>query len=307
MSGSAVALEAAAPDRVPSRTEPRGAEPLVRLLEAGADAREFRGGLIGELAERYDGDLRIGLRADRPTLVANFVETIDGVVAMGTGGRSSGGDVSGYSPTDRFVMGLLRSLADVVLVGASTIHRSQRAARTPSGVFPDAAPAFADLRSRLGLRPTPTTLVATRSGDLDPELPAFRDRSAPIVIAAPAVRMGELRARGFAPNVSFEAYDDEGGATPAALVDIARRLGARLVVSEAGPHLFAELVRAGSLDELFLTVAPHVAGRDAAHPRLPLVDGVALWPDIPRWAHLESVRSAGSHLFLRYRFEEPIP
>jgi riboflavin biosynthesis pyrimidine reductase len=279
----------------------------VRLLEAGARTEESRGGLVGDLARRYDGDLHIALRPERPTLVANFVETIDGVVAMGTDGRSSGGEVSGFSPTDRFVMGLLRSLADVVLVGASTVRRSQRAARTPSAVFPDAAPAFAELRMRLGLAPTATTLVATSSGDLDPELPAFRDRSAPIVIAAPTRHVDDLRARGFAPNVGFEAYEGVGPATPAALVDIAQRLGARLVVSEAGPHLFAELARAGLLDELFLTVAPQLAGRDAGHPRLPLVDGAALWPELPRWARLESVRSAGDHLFLRYRFEESIP
>ena len=300
MSGATAVLE-----RVPSRAEPRGAEPLVRLREADDAAGASRGGLTGDLARRYDGDLRIGLRSDRPTVVANFVETIDGVVAMGTDGRTGGGDVSGFSPTDRFVMGLLRSLADVVLVGASTVRRSPHAARTPSGVFPDAAPAFTALRSQLGLPPTPTTLVATSSGNLDPELPAFRDTTAPIVIAAPAARVRELGARGFAPNVSFEAYEGAGPATPDALVDIARRLGARLVVSEAGPQLLADLVRAGLLDELFLTLAPQLAGRDAAHPRLPLVDGAALWPDLPRWARLASVRSAGDHLFLRYRIEEP--
>ena len=204
-------------------------------------------------------------------------------------------------------MGLLRGLADVVLVGASSVRRSARAARTPDGVFPDAAPAFADLRSRLGLAPAPTTLVATRSGDLDPGMPAFRDREAPIVIAAPARRVAELRARGFAANVRIEALEGPEAGTPAALLDVVRRLGGRLVVSEAGPLLFGELARAGLVDELFLTVSPQLAGRDPGHPRVPLVDGVALWPDVPRWARLASVRAAGDHLFLRYRFEEQTP
>jgi riboflavin biosynthesis pyrimidine reductase len=75
-------------------------------------------------------------------------------------------------------------------------------------------------------------------------------------------------------------------------------------VSEAGPLLFGQLVRAGLVDELFLTVSPQLAGRDAGHPRVPLVDGAALWPDAPRWARLASARSAGDHLFLRYRFED---
>ncbi len=290
----------------PSRTDPRGTEPLVRLLDdtRGGDPLDARGGLRDDLARRHDGDLRILLRPDRPTLVANFVETIDGVVARGTDGRSGGGEVSGFSPTDRFVMGLLRSLADVVLVGASSVRRSPRAARLPAGVFPDAATAFADLRSRLGLAPAPTTLIATASGELDPGLPAFRDRTAPIVIAAPVRRIDALRACGFAPNVGFEVLEGPASDAPAALVDVVRRLGARLVVSEAGPLLFGQLVRAGLVDELFLTVSPQLAGRDAGHPRVPLVDGAALWPDAPRWARLASARSAGDHLFLRYRFED---
>ena len=94
---------------------------------------------------------------------------------------------------------------------------------------------------------------------------------------------------------------------PEALVGVARRLGARLIVSEAGPVLFGTLARAGLVDELFLTLAPQLAGRDPGHPRLPLVDGATFWPDSPRWARLASVRSAGDHLFLRYRFEEQMP
>jgi riboflavin biosynthesis pyrimidine reductase len=290
---------------LPSRADPRGAQPLRRLLDdAGATSvGESRGGLVDELAQRYDGDLHIGLRPDRPTIVANFVETIDGVVAMTEDGQTGGGEVSGFSPTDRFVMGLLRALSDVVLVGASSIRTSRRAARTPGGVFPDAAAAFADLRSRLGLAPVPTTLVVTSSGDLDPTMPAFQERTAPIVIAGPSERMAELRAGAFGPNVTFEALRGSA-ATPDELVEIARGLGARVVTTEAGPRLFADLARAGLADELFLTLAPQLAGRDPAHPRLPLVDGEAFWPDSPRWARLTSVRSAGDHLFLRYRFEE---
>jgi riboflavin biosynthesis pyrimidine reductase len=292
-------------DRLPSRTDPRGTGPL-RVLFDGTGTPlqgDSRGGLVDELARRYDGDLRLALRDDRPTMIANFVETIDGVVAMTTDGHTGGGEVSGFSPADRFVMGLLRSLADVVLVGASSIRTSQRATRTPAGVFPDAAAAFADLRSRLGLAPAPTTLVVTSSGDLDPGMPAFRDQAGPVVIAAPAHRVAELRARGFAPTVGFEPLRGSA-ATPDELVEVTRRLGARVVVTEAGPRIFADLAGAGLIDELFLTLAPQLAGRDPSHPRLPLVDGAAFFPDSPRWARLASVRAAGDHLFLRYQLED---
>jgi riboflavin biosynthesis pyrimidine reductase len=60
------------------------------------------------------------------------------------------------------------------------------------------------------------------------------------------------------------------------------------------------------IDELFLTLAPQVAGRNETNgfPERPgLVAGRLLAPDRPTWSTLVSVHRAGSHLFLRYRFE----
>ena len=74
----------------------------------------------------------------------------------------------------------------------------------------------------------------------------------------------------------------------------------RSILSEAGPTLFASLVAAGLVDELFLTVSPLLAGRDDA-PRRALVEGVELLPGLPRRAQVLSVRRHAEHLFLRYR------
>lgn len=294
---------------LPTKTDPRGTEPIVRLFDMPPDLlAATRGGLGGELggelADRYDGDLRIPLRPDRPTVIANFVETLDGIVAMDAHGATGGGEVSGFSPTDRFVMGLLRALADVVLVGASTIRSSGRATWTPGGVFPDAARAYAALRAELGLAAAPTILIATSSGDLDPGLPVFQARDVPIVIAAPLVVAGRLSRQAFGANVTVEPTGADGPEMLPALVDIAWRLGARVILSEAGPHLFAALVGAGLVDELFVTVSPQLAGRANGSGRLAMVEGAALWPTQPRWARLRSVRRAGDHLFQRYQFEE---
>ncbi|MHB8533489.1 MAG: hypothetical protein ACYDC2_12295, partial [Solirubrobacteraceae bacterium] len=55
--------------------------------------------------------------------------------------------------------------------------------------------------------------------------------------------------------------------------------------------------------DLFLTLAPQLAGSTAATPqRRHLVEGVAL-PPFGRAATLLSVRSAGDHLLLRYRVD----
>lgn len=290
---------------LPTRDRPRGAGPIETLLDEKTDIlAAVRGGLPPDLAERYGGDLAIPLRADRPTVVANFVETLDGVVALDDAGRTGGGEVSGFSPTDRFVMGLLRALADVVLVGAATVRASDRGRWTPRAVSPADAPAYADLRARLGLGPNPTTLIASATGRLDPGHPVFHDPSAPVVVAGPEAGLAPLR--GALPDhVRFAAVPD--GSAASGLVDVAVDLGARLVVTEGGPHLIGRLVADALVDELFLTLAPQLAGRDEGSPRLALLEGAALWPDSPRWLGLRSVRRAGDHLFLRYVAEEARP
>ena len=52
---------------------------------------------------------RLGLAARE--VYANFVESIDGVVALGAK-PSAGSAISGRNQADRFVMGLLRAFAD---------------------------------------------------------------------------------------------------------------------------------------------------------------------------------------------------
>lgn len=293
---------------LPTRAEPRGDEPLTTLVEAPATRwTDARGGLSPELGARYDGDLRIPLHAGRPTVVANFASTLDGIVAMDSHGRTGGGEISGFSPTDRFLMGLLRALADVVLVGGAVARRSGNVARTPGAVAPGAATALAELRSSLGLPAHPTTLILTASGDIDPALPGFAGRDAPVVIAAPDAVATRLRHAGFGRNVSVEALpDDDPLAGAAAAIELAGQLGAQLVVSEAGPRILGELLQAGRVDELFLTLSPQLAGRGRGAQRLGLVEGASLWPSLPTWARLASVRRGGDHLYLRYQLEEPI-
>ena len=297
-----------APRGLPTRADPRGAEPLTTLLEAPSAGltRQTRGGLVPELVAAYDGDLRIPLRPDRATVVANFAATLDGVVAMDDEGRTGGAEISGFSPTDRLLMGLLRALSDVVLIGGTVARRSGRLARTPDVVAPGAAPAFAKLRDALGLAPHPTTLILTASGDLDPAMPGFADRAAPVVIAAPDAVATRLARAGFGRNVTVEALPATGAEAVPSAIDLAGSLGARLVVSEAGPGVFGDLLRAGRVDELFLTLSPQVAGRGPGASRLGLVEGDALWPALPTWTRLASVRRGGDHLYLRYQLEEPV-
>ncbi len=76
-----------------------------------------------------------------PRLVANFVATLDGVVAIPDLPRSTR-IISGGSTADRFLLGLLRACADVVLLGAGTLHAHPGTVWTGQHAYPAAADTF---------------------------------------------------------------------------------------------------------------------------------------------------------------------
>ena len=276
----------------------------VLLDPSGAADVTLRGrGIPGELERRYGGPLLIPLRTDRPTVIANFVSTLDGIVALGGGRLSGGGLISGFHEPDRFVMGLLRALADVIVVGAGTLRGSSGHGWTAERVDPESAAAFAAWRAEMGLARHPTTVVVTGSGDIPVEHSGLNDPSIAVVIATTPRGAERLRRAGLAPHVSIEPVEEDGPLHADALVGIGASRGARLILTEGGPHVMGEFVRGGLLDELFLTLAPQVVGRDAAG-RLGLVEGLALPPADARWHELVSLRRSADHLFLRYRTKE---
>ena len=263
-----------------------------------------RGGLLpSRLADRFPGELIIDLLDERPTIVANFVTSLDGVVAMSPDGGAGGGDISGFSEADRYMMALLRGLADVVVVGAGTVRVGHRHVWTAAHVQPDLADAFAAWRSEMWLAPQPTTIVVTASGNLDATHTGLNAPDVPVIVATTRAGADRLAALPFAPNVRIEVVGDGTRVPAGALLEVIRAAGARLALCEGGPHLFGEMLRARLIEELFLTVAPQVAGRDANAHRLSLVEGTSFGESSGRWANLASVRRAGDDLFLRYRFE----
>jgi riboflavin biosynthesis pyrimidine reductase len=282
-------------------TERRAA--LDVLFEATPTARsaEVRGlRMPGELRQRFGGDLQIPLHSERPTVVANFVATLDGIVAFGGGELSGGALISGSHEPDRFVMGLLRALADVVVVGAGTLRGSTDHRWIAEYVHPASARGVEVWRTDMGLAPRPTTIIVTGSGDIPIEHGGLTDRTIPVIIATTPVGAERLRGNAVADHVSIEAIGSGPGVSGDDLVALGARLGARLILTEGGPHLLGEVVAADRLDELFLTVAPQLVGR-ASRERLGLVEGIALPPADARWQDLVSVRRSGDHLFLRYR------
>jgi len=254
-----------------------------------------------DLRDRYGGELTIPLHPDRPTIVANFVESLDGVVALDRSSGAGGGEISGFFEPDRFVMALLRTLADVVLVGAGTVRAAPDHRWSADHVHPATAAETATWRRTLGLEPQPTTVVVTASGSLDPHHPGLSTTTVPVVIATTPAGATRLAASGLRSAVRVEVIGEAGHVGAGPLLDLLVRLGARLVLCEGGPHLFTGLLAAGLGDELFLTLAPQLLGRSGTVERLALVEGHAFAATAAPWATLHSARRAGNHLFLRYR------
>jgi len=247
------------------------------------------------LARVYGGTL--GFPEHR--LFGNFVASIDGVVAMHREDRSPGSTIGGDSEADRFVMGLLRACAEAVLVGAGTLRAAPGHRWTPEHVHPAGAPAFAELRRRLGLAPAPRLVVVTGRGELDPSHPGLE--AGGLVLAG---AVGGARLRGRLPAATSLVVLGEGMELDGArLLEALRAEGHRVVLTEGGPHLLGSLLGAGGLDELFLTVSPRLVGRGPGAARLGLVEGGR--PDLrpPAQARLLGLRRHGSHLFIRYELE----
>jgi riboflavin biosynthesis pyrimidine reductase len=200
---------------------------------------------IRELAALYGNEACPTTAADRPWLRANMISSVDGASALS--GRSGG--LGG--PADRMVFTVLRSLADVILVGAGTVRAEHYGPVPPDGVW-------AGLRA--GKAPTPPIAVVSNSLDLD-GCPRLLGSSPPTILittaTAPIDRVAALDGRA---RIIRAGHDQVNvGEAVTALAD----LGYRQIVAEGGPKLLGQLAEAGLVDELCLTISPVLAGGTA--------------------------------------------
>jgi len=258
-----------------------------------------------ELVRVY-GRLALGSRPSRPWIIGNFVTTLDGVVSLGVPGHSGGGDISGNDPHDRLVMGLLRTVADAVIVGAGTLRSVPKHIWTADHVFPAFADAFRRLRTDLGKSDPPLTAIVTGGGEVDLTLPVFASGATSVLIVTTSQGGRRLGTRDLPASTRVAVVDDEASVRPGAILDAVRRARpSTCILSEGGPSLIGDFFAANCLDELFLTLAPQIAGRDDSVERPGLVAGHRFAPEHPLWGKLVGIKRGASHLFLRYAFESP--
>lgn len=215
-----------------------------------------------------------------PFVRANMVASVDGAaVLQGRVGALTG-------PVDQDLLLLLRSLSDVLLVGAATVRaegygpvRTRESDRVHRGERPLAHPRLA---------------VISRRIDVDLTSSAFSQApERPIVVTtgiAPAERVAA------AQEVADVLVAGESDVDLRVVVEHLAGLGLPKILSEGGPQVLGALFAADLVDELCLAIAPVIAGggetsRVTAGTSLPQVAG----------AGLSAAYEAEDFLFLRYR------
>ena len=294
----------------------------VQLSASGAAPGEApgagaEGARVAEPTSIYDDLTLPPPPAERPFVYVNMVATVDGksTLARGAHPRPIGSGV------DRALMVRLRVHADAVLRGAGTVRRNP--------YYPGVREAGEELRRARGMPDQPLACVVSGSGALTPELPFFRRAPRrPIVFVGPradpeavarlepvadvhrAPSPGGRAPAGEAPAGEVPGSAPPGGEGEAGTVPVPwmlgvlrDRYGVRYLLCEGGPTLNFALFAAGCVDELFVTVAPFIAGHGG---ELTLVHGPRLLEPFPELRLLSAFFHEGE-LFLRYAANRGTP
>jgi riboflavin-specific deaminase-like protein len=181
-------------------------------------------------------------RTDRPFVAVNFATSLDGRASIE--GRS--GPIG--SRLDTEMLQALRGRFDAVMIGAGTM-RVERYGRIVSD------PSLRARRERIGLPHDPLAVIVSGRLDLPWDAPLFTAGAGRVLIFTAS------EADPPPTQTPVRLVRHEGHVDPLeALRYLRRERGIRALLCEGGPGLHGELEAAGLVDELFLTIAPKLAG-----------------------------------------------
>nr|WP_235916227.1 pyrimidine reductase family protein [Spelaeibacter cavernicola] len=181
-----------------------------------------------------------------PWIRVNFVSSIDGAVSVDGASGGLG------TPSDKKVFGVLRELADVVLVGAGTVR-----AENYGGVRVDDA----TRRRRLvaGRAAVPPVAVVSASASIDASSRLFTDTEVPPLILTTSGAQAQRKDRLTAAGARVLELGTDSVPTDALLGALAAE-GLARVLCEGGPGIFGQLIDDDAVDELCLTTSPVLVG-----------------------------------------------
>ena len=248
------------------------------------------------------------VRADRtgrsPWMILNMVQSLDGGVTSDDVSADLG------SPADQEIFRTLRSLADVILVGAETVRKEDYGP-------PKLTAELQAQRKTRGQQPLPEIAVVSASLALDPKSRLFEGGHKPVIFtcensteqSTPPSKnsveqdapLGEHESRSEAlSEVADVIVSKSSGSDANAAVDLSvvrEALGERghkVILCEGGPTLNVQLVAQDLIDEFCISLSPALLGGNPLH----LLENAPL---LNKSLTLLSVATDNALLFLRYR------
>jgi riboflavin-specific deaminase-like protein len=221
-----------------------------------------------------------------PFVFINMAITADGKIATANRKVSSFG-----SQRDKDHLLELRATADAVMCGAGTVNSG------PITLGPGPAK-YRRLRKRHGLAEYNLRIIASGSGNVNPESEIFKRKFSPIIILttdrASEEKLKPLRELG-AKIKSFGAREID---FYKALQWLREKWNVKRLLCEGGGELDDALFRAGLVDELHLTMCPKIFGGRKA----PTIAEGDVVPKLANAAQLKlkSMKRIGDELFVVY-------
>lgn len=211
----------------------------------------------------------------RPWVMINAIASADGATAVDGRSTALGDD------DDRAVFKAIRTVPDVILVGARTVTAE------------DYRPVSLDAERRarrleLGKAEVPTLVIVSGRLSIDPEARVFSDpEHRPLVVTGTDASPAKLALLGDAADVAFL-----GELTPRAI--LGHLAAAGVVLLEGGPTLNSGFAGERLVDEVNLTISPtlHAGGSQR------ILDGPPIDPPVEMT--LDRVLRGERNLFARY-------
>ena len=222
----------------------------------------------------------------RPFVVATFAITVDGKVTT-----KNFGPVDFTSREDKLHLFRQRASADAVLIGHTSLERDNVRLGLPADLQ--------ELRTKHGQSRSPMRVIISNKGRIDERLKIFQSDLSPIIIFS-TKRMSQKTQKALQTKATLHLTDAKHVNLAVMLETLRNQYKIGTLACEGGPTLFRALLEEDLIDQLNLTIAPHMFGGATA----PTLTGVST-EFLPASVHcsLIDMRTIGDECFLTYRIK----
>jgi 2,5-diamino-6-(ribosylamino)-4(3H)-pyrimidinone 5'-phosphate reductase len=237
----------------------------------------------GSLRSRRQGRVH---NRKRPFVVATFAITADGKVTT-----KNFGPVDFTSREDKLHLFRQRASADAVLIGHTSLERDNVRLGLPADLQ--------ELRIKRGQSRWPLRVIISNKGRIDERLKIFQSDTSPIIVFS-TKQMPQKNQKTLQTKATLHLTDAKHINLAVMLETLRNQYKVGTLACEGGPTLFRALLEEDLIDQLNLTIAPHMFG-GAAAPTLTGINNKFLPASIH--CSLIHMRTIENECFLIYRIK----